>query len=80
MIVDNEAKAVKNRILISGICVGVISLIFCALYLARLDTVVRVQSDAEEMNPSLDRNAYDQCPCATYLDSDGRPVRCEYTD
>ena len=80
MIVDNEAKQVKNRILISGICTGVIALIFCALYLARLDTVVRVQSDVEEDNSSIDYNVYDQCPCATYFDNDGKPVQCVYTD
>ena len=48
MIVDNEPKPVKTRILIGGICIGTIVLIFMALYLARLDTVIRGQNDAAD--------------------------------
>ena len=48
MIVDSEPKKEKNKILCVGICTGVIVLIFMALYLARLDTVVRIQSDLED--------------------------------
>jgi hypothetical protein len=83
MIVDSEPKKEKNKILCVGICTGVIVLIFMALYLARLDTVVRVQADLEDSLPpgmEADRNFYDQCGCDTYWDADGKRQNCMYTD
>ena len=81
MIVDSEPKKEKNKILCVGICMGVIVLIFMALYLARLDTVLRIQSDMEDSVPGGDEMVlYDQCGCGTWFDEDGVLVQCAYTD
>ena len=51
--VASENKRHKQMILGQAICLGVISLIFCALYYARLDSVAKIQTIAEDARDAL---------------------------